>query len=153
MSLRTAPAGCKAGTPGCARVGWTIFPGVSGGVSNPASDQLVVLEEGRSLTCRACGSRHLRRSHPRNALERLGRAVTPLRFHRCSDCGLRGYHLAWIAPPSVHPQRPVRPVPPTAGHRVSRDALGDRIRRRRILFSILIATILGAIVSTMAWPR
>jgi hypothetical protein len=104
----------------------------------------------RGITCRVCGSHRLRRSHPRNTLERLARLLTPLRYHRCSDCGARGFHLAWATEPSVRPRHLVRPAPPPGRRQEVRDALANRLKHRRILISTLVAAILGALMALLA---
>lgn len=112
-------------------------------------------DEGRrhGLRCRACGSFHLRRSHARNGLERLGRALTPLRFHRCADCGERGYHLAWSTEPSVRPRHLVRPAPPPGRRQELRDAVASRLHRRRLVVSVILAACLGALVAMLVLAR
>lgn len=102
------------------------------------------------IVCGTCGSHRLRRSHPRNHLERVARALTPLRYHRCSDCGERGYHFSWATEPSVRPRHLVRPAPPAGRRQELRDALATRAQRRRILISVTIAVFLGALAALLA---
>ncbi len=104
------------------------------------------------LTCYRCGSHRIHRSHPKNSLESVLRSVTPLRFHRCSECGHRGYHLAWSAPRAAHQEAAI-PSVPTDPRRSYRDTLAARVRRRRIIRSILVATVLGVLVSVVALTR
>jgi hypothetical protein len=92
--------------------------------------------------CRSCGSRHTRRSRPRNGLERLLRAATPLRLHVCAVCGARGYHLGRRSQlDSVAPAPTARP-PGTASsrHRRRRHVRRERLR---ILKPLLLAVALG----------
>ena len=103
------------------------------------------------LTCPACGAHRIHRSHPRNRLEALARAFTPLRFHRCGECGLRGHHWAWAVASATRPEHPAQPS--SRGRLGSRDVLAARIRRRRIAISITVATLLGVLASTVAAIR
>jgi hypothetical protein len=85
-------------------------------------------------------------------VESAVRALTPLRFHRCSDCGQRGHHWIWSAPRAAHPQEQARPGP-AESRGALRDTLAERIRRRRIIGSILVATALGVLAAVAALSR
>ena len=46
------------------------------------------------MICPSCGSANIYRSHARGVVERSARAVLPVRYFRCHDCGWRGLRTA-----------------------------------------------------------
>jgi predicted RNA-binding Zn-ribbon protein involved in translation (DUF1610 family) len=46
------------------------------------------------MTCPSCGSTNIYRSHARGVIERSTRAVLPVHYFRCHDCGWRGMRSA-----------------------------------------------------------
>jgi hypothetical protein len=88
----------------------------------------------RTFQCPSCGSSHLRRSLPQDGWERLIRALTPLHYYRCRDCGARGSHWGEIAfgVPSGSPPLPSRPIE-------ERDRTALVVKRRRAAFLVMIA--------------
>src|SRR5512139_3938822 len=94
-----------------------------------------------SPTCPRCGSVQLRRSMPRTLAERAIRACTPLHLFLCRDCEHRGWRLGRLAAADhgdhLDHGLPARPLE-------ARDHAFHSRRRRRILVSVAIATLLGA---------
>jgi hypothetical protein len=92
----------------------------------------------RSVRCRRCGSRRLRRSHAPRGWRRLVRRLTPLRRYACGTCGFRGWTLARIG--THPPASPAILAPPLE----ARDLRRDYARRRQLLRTVVFAATLGA---------
>lgn len=89
------------------------------------------------MKCPRCGSKAIRRSMPRTGIERLVRAWTPYHYFLCRECEYRGSHLGAI------PRAAEGDVDVPSRPREVRDNDADRRRRQRVVFSFMIASVLG----------
>jgi hypothetical protein len=91
--------------------------------------------------CRMCRSTHVRRSAPHTTFERVVRKITPFHLYRCRDCEYRGWHLG---PAALAKHEASESAAPAGRPRERRDVESGRLKRRRIVGSLILAAILGA---------
>ncbi len=88
-----------------------------------------------NLTCGRCGSVRLRRSRARTRFEMAIRALTPIHFHICRDCGKRGWHAGATRVPLTEAVR---------RHAESHSTNpAEHLRRRRVWAIAILACLLG----------
>ena len=99
--------------------------------------------EGAAFHCPRCASTNVRRSKAKTAGERLLRYLTPFHYYRCRKCGHRGLHLGRVpTPPAGHEHDPSK----TPGRPLERRDLEEALeRRKRLLWTVLLAVALGAL--------
>src|SRR5512143_1555456 len=100
---------------------------------------------GVAVSCPRCGSQRLRRSAPHDGWERLVRALTPLHFYRCQECGFRGSRRG-----RVGSSRPVASDPSITPRPIElRDLKAAAESRKRMALLLLLAIASGIATGTL----
>ena len=97
------------------------------------------------LQCEQCGSTRIRHARAHSPWQRLVVAVTPLQRYACGSCTHRGWRIGGHAR-APHPHEPThvgaRPLEERDHHKRAR-------ARRRLVRSLLLAILLGALAALM----